>query len=41
MAMIHRNPEAKTRRFALRPYDTAGYVRYSLQERAGTSIFLS
>jgi len=28
MVMIHRNPEAKIRRFALRPYDTAGYVRY-------------
>jgi hypothetical protein len=28
MATIHRNPEAKIRRIALRPYDTAGYVRY-------------
>jgi hypothetical protein len=40
LAMIHRNPEAKIRRFALRPYDAAGFVHYLLQEDAGTAIFL-
>jgi len=40
LAMIHRNPEAKIRSFALLLCDTAGVVHYSLQEDAGAAIFL-
>jgi hypothetical protein len=38
--MIHRNPQAKIRRFARLPFDNAGFVHYSLQEDAGAAIFL-